>query len=59
MSPGPWPVYRREDESSFWFDVFLFLTAQVLGSLKYPSDYPEQDLCTAGWLNGLFIRFAG
>lgn len=59
MSARPWPICCREDENSFWFEVFLFPTAQLLGSLKYPSDYPEQDLCTAGWLNGLFIPFAG
>lgn len=57
MGASPWPVCCR-DESSFWVKVLLFLTAQVLGSLKHPADYPEQDLCTADWLNGLFIQFA-
>lgn len=47
MSAGLRPICCRENESSFWFEVFLLLTAEVLGLLKYPSDYAEQDLRAA------------
>lgn len=41
MNSGPRPICCREDEGSFWFEVFLFLTAEVLRLLKYLSDYAE------------------